>query len=196
MKKLTITLLAVALGVMGMMGQRQVKMPTEHMQTPVNDYTELNSGFFCAVEGGGAYLFDKAQNPGLADFNAVAGYRLNEYLRAGIGLGVRYFWDCEKVRQAYSHFAMPLFLDVRGNFIPTNERDVVPYWSVDLGGSFPDGFMFRPTLGLRIGQERNAFLVGISYLGQQVRQCKLDGQTCSKDRKFLSGVQVRIGYEF
>ena len=96
-------------------------------------------------------------NFGYTEIDAVAGYRFNEYVRVGLGLGARYYFDNNKVRSTLSEWAFPIFLNVRGNFIPTRYRDVVPYYSFDIGVTVRDGFMLRPTVGLRVGRERSAW---------------------------------------
>ena len=58
--------------------------------------------------------------------------------------------------------------------------------------------MVRPTIGLRIGDfERSAFLVGISYLAQNVRIAKSDSDgRLSRDKYLSSFITLKIGYEF
>ncbi|MCM1290422.1 MAG: hypothetical protein NC207_00625 [Bacteroides sp.] len=174
--------------------QKQIKMPTEHNEgVRYSDYTTYERGFFCAAEAGAAYMIESVQKPVISEIDFVGGYRYNEFFRAGIGIGVRHFAEAGKVRHAPGRFGMPLYLDIRGNFIPTAYRDVVPYYSFDIGTSFPDGMMIRPGVGLRIGQDRSAFLVSLSYLGQDIRTINSDGKI---DRKFMSGISLKVGYEF
>ena len=52
---------------------------------------------------------------------------------------------------------MLIFVNARGNFISQEVREIVPYWSVDIGGAIRDGFMFTPSFGCRIGEQRSAF---------------------------------------
>ena len=58
--------------------------------------------------------------------------------------------------------------------------------------------MVRPTIGLRIGDfERSAFLVGISYLAQNIRIARFDSEgNYSRDNYLSSFVTLKIGYEF
>jgi hypothetical protein len=83
---------------------------------------------------------------------------------------------------------------VRGNFIPTQYRSVVPYYSFSIGGSIRDGFFFRPTVGLRIGQQRSAFLVSLSYVGQSMKGYKWNKELKYVD--YVSFISLGIGYEF
>lgn len=124
----------------------------------------------------------------------MAGYRFNEYVRVGLGLGARYYFDNNKVRSTLSEWAFPIFLNVRGNFIPTRYRDVVPYYSFDIGVTVRDGFMLRPTVGLRVGRERSAFLVGLGYVGQDLSTYSRDN--LRKTRRFVNFITLKLGYEF
>ena len=159
------------------------------------DYTSVGSGFWMAAEASAAYscrLFNS--NFGYTEIDAVAGYRFNEYVRVGLGLGARYYFDNNKVRSTLSEWAFPIFLNVRGNFIPTRYRDVVPYYSFDIGVTVRDGFMLRPTVGLRVGRERSAFLVGLGYVGQDLSTYSRDN--LRKTRRFVNFITLKLGYEF
>lgn len=159
------------------------------------DYTSAGSGFWMAAEASAAYscrLFNS--NFGYTEIDAVAGYRFNEYVRVGLGLGARYYFDNNKVRSTLSEWAFPIFLNVRGNFIPTRYRDVVPYYSFDIGVTVRDGFMLRPTVGLRVGRERSAFLVGLGYVGQDLSTYSRDN--LRKTRRFVNFITLKLGYEF
>lgn len=173
-------------------GSRNVKMPTEsNLGTNQKDYAELSAGFFCVGQVSTAYtLNDKPGKFGFSDLAGIAGYRFNDYFRAGVGIGVRYYYNVGDIRRMSHKFGMPLFLDLRGNFIPNDYRDVVPFWSVDLGATFPDGVMFRPSIGVRVGQPRSAFVASLGYVGQKIR--------CYQGIKddFTSGISLTLGYEF
>lgn len=199
MKKMILTAVA-ALGMLVCSAQEnQIKrLPDVNTRYEQKEYTENSTGFWAAVEASGAYscrLFHS--NFALAEVDAVFGYRFNDYVRVGIGVGGRYYFDNDKVRYTRSEWAFPLYANVRGNFMPTQYRNVVPYYSVDLGGTIRDGMMLRPTLGLRFGQERSAFLLGLGYLGQDLKSfaCTEKGEIKSK-RKFVSFITLKIGYEF
>lgn len=159
------------------------------------DYTSAGSGFWMAAEASAAYSFRLFNsNFGYTEIDAVAGYRFNEYVRVGLGLGARYYFDNNKVRSTLSEWAFPIFLNVRGNFIPTRYRDVVPYYSFDIGVTVRDGFMLRPTVGLRVGRERSAFLVGLGYVGQDLSTYSRDN--LRKTRRFVNFITLKLGYEF
>lgn len=161
-------------------------------------YTENQTGFFCAGEFVGAYSCRlENSNFGFLELDAIGGYRFNEYLNVGAGVGARYYFANNNVRYSSAKWAGPLFIDIRGQFIPHLYRNYVPYYSFDIGGTIRDGFMLRPTLGLRIGEPRSAFLIGIAYTGQNLTSYKWGeaGQKKKKDR-FVSFITLKVGYQF
>lgn len=194
MKKfITFLLLSVSLIASAQQSQqRDVKMPTEsNLGEKFTDYTKLNSGFFCVAQVSTAYTLNPSPRSfGFSDVSGIAGYRFNQYLRAGVGIGARYYYSVGDYRNMSHKFGLPLFLDLRGNFIPDAYRDVVPFWSIDLGATFPDGVMFRPSVGIRVGEPRSAFVLSLGYVGQKIR-------TFSGEKKdFTSGISLSLGYEF
>ena len=62
----------------------------------------------------------------------------------------------------------------------------VPWWSVDLGYSIPEGFYASPTVGVRVGGPRNNFIAGVTYIFQSVAAAKTS----------YHAVGLRLGYEF
>lgn len=152
------------------------------------DYRKRQSRFFFAAELQGAYAITPRTPVGFAtDVNVVAGYRVNEYFRVGVGVGARYYINGGDFRSAKlsSDWACPLFVNFRGNIISEEYRDAVPFYSLDAGFTIGDnGLMIRPTLGYRFGVSHSAFLLGISYWGQ------------ISDKEYLSFVGIKLGYEF
>ena len=84
---------------------------------------------------------------------------------------------------------MSLFVNAHGNILSDNIRRTIPYWSTNIGTSLPDGFFLTPSVGLRIGEKRNAFLVSIGYT---LRHLKVFPKHTSN----YSGVLLKLGYEF
>lgn len=194
MKKLLIAC-ACAAAVLGVSAQNAVTMPTEGTEHRLQkDYQAQNTGFYMAGEASGAYSLNGGKHVSFTELDATGGYRFSEYLRAGIGIGARYYFNAAEVRRHHGKWGMPLYVNLRGNFIPTEERNVVPFWSVDLGATFPDGVMVRPTVGIRVGQPRNAFVASIGYVGQSLKVCpeKLNG----KQNKLYNFITIKVGYEF
>ncbi len=159
-------------------------------RTHYREYKEATSGYWSAVTLNGTTTTKinrkNMQNVGLDWIN---GYRFNEFIRVGIGIGARYYVNNDNVRRNGTAWSFPLFADIRGNIISQQDRGSVPYWSVDMGGEFRGGFYFSPTLGYRFGGPRSSLLLGLSYTLQQF-------DTWKKDNECISGISLKIGYEF
>ena len=177
---------------------RVTRMPEVNGTNLQHTYSEDNSGFWMSAEAVGGYscrLYNS--NFSFAEVDVTAGYRFNEYVRVGLGFGGRYYFDNDKVRYNGSEWGFPLYANVRGNFMPTQYRTTVPYYSFDLGGTILDGFMMRPTVGLRIGQQRSAFLIGLTYTGQSLKGYTWNERgTKDPHFKFVSFISLKLGYEF
>lgn len=156
----------------------------------LGDMNDNDTGFWMSAQINGSYsVFLSSRCAPWTEFDVVGGYRFSQYLKVGIGIGGRYYFDNSRLRSKNEEWSFPIFATVRGNFITDAYRDVTPYYSVDLGGAIQDGFMWRPTVGLRIGQSRSAFLVGITYTGQSLKY------VTGKDR-YVSGLGITLGYEY
>lgn len=177
------------------------RMPSVNTEKLQKDYSTFDTGFWISAEAVGGYSCRLMHsNFSFAEVDVTGGYRFNEYLKVGIGFGGRYYFDNSKVRYSSSEWSFPIYANVRGNFIPTAYRSVVPYYSVDLGGTVRDGFLFRPAVGLRIGQKRNAFLVALAYTGQGLQSYEYEPTPLfvkkEKKNKFVSFISLKLGYEF
>lgn len=151
---------------------------------------ELNKGYWCSLEvNGGSTLMESHNNIALVNAEFTSGYRFSQWLKVGAGIGVTYYPNNKNVRNTNKHLSMPLFINARGNILSEEIRSTLPYWSVNLGTSIPDGFFFTPTVGLRIGEKRSAFLIGISYTLRHLK-------TASGNMSNYSGAMAKIGYEF
>lgn len=155
--------------------------------TGYQDYRSRELRFFFAAEVQGAYELTHPSAVGFAtDLNVVAGCRINEYFRVGLGVGARYYVNGSNYRShRLKDWACPIFANFRGNIISEEYRDAVPFYSLDIGGTIGDnGFMIRPSLGYRFGVSHSAFLLAASYWGQV------------SDGRYLSFVGIKLGYEF
>ena len=85
-------------------------------------------------------------------------------------------------------------MNVRGNFISQADRSMVPYWSVNVGSAINDGFFITPTLGLRFGEQRNSWLLGISYSFNHINTDKLTAPATRVNS--MSALLLHVGYEF
>lgn len=205
-------------------GSTAVTMPETPKRPKYKDYETAEKGYWTAVEiwGGGAVDFGGKPNMCNIDIHWINGYRFNEWIRIGVGLGFRYYLGDlnfasadgrsypEPISSGYnwtdpsnpkeglggSQWALPLYLDLRGNIMSMATRMCVPYWSFDAGYTFSgkfvnqaetvksaaagddpriviggdklqgQGFFFAPTLGIKIVGPRHTVLLGISYMGQ------------------------------
>lgn len=167
---------------------REIRMPEEPSKH-IN-IAEENSGYWCSIEvNGGSTLMENHKNVALVSTEFTNGYRFNQWLKVGVGIGVMYYPNNKNVRDTKSQLSMPLYLNARGNMLSDEIRRTVPYWSVNVGTSIPDGFFFTPTVGLRVGEKRSAFLVGVSYTLRKLK-------TAPDDISNYSGAMVKLGYEF
>ena len=168
---------------------REIRMPESPKATQLN-IAEADRGFWCVIEaGGGSTLMEEHKNVGMLEVSYTGGYRFNQYLKVGVGLGVLYYPNGEKVRDSGKKLAMPLFLNLRGNLLSDEIRRTVPFWSVNVGTAMPDGLFLTPSVGLRIGEKRNAFLMSVGYT---LRHLKTAVGCCEN----YSGAMVKLGYEF
>lgn len=174
---------------------RQIKngdviRPEASSRGKYTDFEDNDKGYWWTAElSGGMSMFSKKSNLGYTQLAVVNGYRFNDFLRVGVGLGVRYYIENDKVRAKSNAWSFPVYADLRGNFMSQDVIRVVPYWSVNAGASIRDGFFFSPTLGVKFGGKRSNMLVGISYTGQTM-------DTKWESDKMVSLLSLKIGYEF
>ena len=162
MKNLFILFLALASFSCAYSQNKVIKMPEQ--PTKGKNIAERDNGFWCATDaGGGSTLMANRKNVAMIEASFSGGYRFNQYLKVGAGLGVLYYPNNDNVRNTNYHVAMPLFLNAHGNFLSEEIRRTVPFWSVNIGSTIPDGFFMTPSVGLRIGEKRSAFLVSVGY---------------------------------
>lgn len=169
---------------------KEPKLPGVGTDKTLKEMTDVDKGFWFSAQLGGAYtLFLAHHCTPWTELDLSGGYRFSQYLKAGAGFGCRYYFDNSKLRHSGIKLSFPVYATLRGNILDETYRTVTPYYSLDLGGAIRDGFMWRPSFGLRIGQSRSAFLVAISYTGQtlEYRDTK---------NKYVSSLGISVGYEF
>jgi hypothetical protein len=169
---------------------RNIKLPNTPKQTNYRNYLSEDTGFWCAfdLEGGSSVMVHHT-NMQYVNLGWAGGYRINEFIRLGIGTGVRYYINNADVRYSDNKFGIPIFANARGNFISAYDRDGVPFWSLNIGGITNDGFFASPTIGYSFGGLRNNFQIGISYTITSFRNYN------KKDMAY-SYFGVKVGYEF
>ncbi len=169
---------------------REVRTLQQPKETNYRDYTSQEQGFWYAVEAeGGSSIMEHKTNMQYVNLTFTGGYRINEYLRVGAGFGGRMYVNNASVRKSNSKFGVPIFANVRGNFISAKDRDGVPFWSVNVGGITNDGAFFSPTIGYSFGGLRNNFQVGVSYTLSNLK----DNTGVRQNYSYFG---LKLGYEF
>lgn len=190
MKKLLCVLLSCVCVLTVNAQYREVRMPKRPKTPTYNDYNTKDEGFWCAVEldGGSSVMLDSPNVP-YTSLTFTGGYRFSEYLRVGAGLGCRMNINNADYFKKSDKFNVPIYANLRGNFISAYHRDGVPFWSVNIGGLTSQGFYANPTVGYSFGGLRNNFLIGLSYTISSFT---------NRDNKDMaySYFGIKLGYEF
>lgn len=190
MKKIFLVLIMNSVLVAANAQYRKVVLPDAPKHTNYKDYSSEDKGFWCSVDlEGASSVMENSKNMQFANVAWTGGYRLSEFLRLGLGVGVRYYFNNSEVRYSDHDFGIPIFFNARGNFISAYDRDGVPFWSVNVGGITNDGFYANPTIGYSFGGLRNNFQIGLSYTITCFRKYN------KKDTAY-SYLGVKLGYEF
>ncbi len=167
-----------------------VILPPVGKDKELTNYNESETGFWISGQVNGGYsLFINDGNSPYTEINVTGGYRMSQYLRFGVGFGGRFYFNSSHIRNNSIKWSFPIYANVRGNIIDDTYRTVVPYYSLDIGGAIQDGFFWRPTIGIRVGQRRSAFLLGISYMGQNIKYV-------DTKNKYASFLGLTLGYEY
>lgn len=180
--------------------------PTNVDKPDFKYYSGMDKGFWAGVDLGSGVSFTNAQVGVPLDFTVILGYRFNQFIKIGAGGGMRYNFISSQVRQipassadnTQGNWSFPIYFEARGNFFKQEYREVVPFWRADVGYTIFDGFMFSPGLGLSFGnQERNHFVLAISYIGQMSKYAVYrTGDTFTVGQGYINQFQLKLGYEF
>lgn len=191
MKRLFVLCGALLSICLGYAQKKEIVMPKAPEHKKYVEYSLMDKGYWWSVDLGIApSLKYRESSMWSSTISFVNGYRFNDYLRLGIGIGANcYFANNDVVRRKSLKWTMPLFVNARGNFMSQDVREVVPFWSIDVGGALGDGFLFTPSVGCRIGESRSALIasLGYSYRGLKAKEELGNG------RNF---VVLKLGYEF
>jgi len=154
-------------------------------------FEDQKIGYFFAAELGFHATINKGPTIWPVGFSVVNGFRANEFISIGAGIGLRYYFNNSVIRKRENEWAFPAYFDIRGNFISHRGRNLVPYWSLDVGHSFGDDRLFiSPTIGLSIGGYRNNVTIGLTYLGQFIDHINGD------DFNYHSLMGLKVGFQF
>jgi hypothetical protein len=155
-----------------------------------------DNGWWCAAEfNGGAFWYAPHVENFVEGFTFTNGYRFSEYIRLGIGFGVRATQDdydyVSKFPYKLQAATLPLFLNARGNMMSMQSRKCVPFWNVDVGFAFLKNLFFLDAgAGMRVGKQRHSFVLSVNYFGQMV------DRHYRQQSNFSNGIMVKLGYEF
>lgn len=190
MKKAFIAMLMLTIVSVANAQYRDVKLPDAPRHTNYRNYEMENSGFWCTFDlECSSSVMVRHRNMQYTGLAWTGGYRLNEFIRIGAGLGVRYYVNNGIVRGTDNNFGLPIFANARGNFISAYDRDGVPFWSFNIGGITNEGLFASPTIGYSFGGLRNNFLIGINYTITNFKNYH-------NTRMGYSYFGLKIGYEF
>ena len=153
-------------------------LPEEPRRGKYIDFPSQDRGLWFAVQASPALGVGRAAGFwGSADL--IAGYRTGEFFKVGAGVSPRF--------DMIAGFALPVYLDLRGNIISQESRMAVPYWNLDAGWTFMEnGVYVSPTVGVRVGMPRNNLIAGVTYIFQHA----------TVPAGIFHAVGLRIGYEF
>ena len=174
MKKL-IAILGLSLMLIPALAQNHTdyQLPETPKRAEYIDFPSLDKGFWFAAQLAPAAAF--AGNGSRATFvqaDIILGYRFGEFFKIGAGIAPRLVIPVNSSTSMMFPPAMlgpidlPIILDLRGNIISQESRMCVPYWSVDAGYTIKQGIYASPTIGIRVGQPRNNFIAGLTYMFQ------------------------------
>lgn len=190
MKKVLLSLIMLSMTVASNAQYRDVKLPDAPKHTNYRTYATQDNGYWFAVEAEGASsVMPLKKNMQYASATFTTGFRFNEFLRIGAGIGSKIYVNNTDVRDSKNQFAVPVFGNVRGNFISAYDRDGVPFWSLNVGYVVNDGIFASPTIGYSFGGLRQNFLIGISYTISRFKDY-------NKENTAYSYFGLKLGYEF
>ncbi len=190
MKRIYLLSVLLLLAIAATAQYREVKLPEKPKQGNYKDYSTAKSGFWGGIDvGGGSSVMAEQPNMQYVGVSVAGGYRLNEFLRMGVGVGARIYVHNHLVRNTTNRVGIPIFANVRGNFISAYDRDGVPFWSLNIGGITKEGFFASPTVGYSFGGLRHNFQIGVSYTISRFKNSTNTGVT-------YSYFGLKLGYEY
>lgn len=190
MKRLLISIIALVVTLSVNAQYRDVKFPEKPKLTGYRNYEREDAGFWYAIEAeGGSSIMAQHTNMQYVNLSFIGGYRISEFLRLGAGVGGRMYVTHANVRNTNNKFGVPIFANVRGNFISAYDRDGVPFWSLNIGGITNEGVFASPSIGYSFGGLRNNFQISLSYTITSFTDY-------TKTKQAYSYVGLKLGYEF
>lgn len=191
MKKIILTLLCATMSIVCTAQENTVNRLPDTPKHPVyKDHTVTQTGYWFSTEGFFGTMADpNSKNLQFIGAQFVNGFRLNEFLRGGVGIGLKHYFKSDDVRTSTTALGFPLFANLRGNLLSQNDREIVPFWSIEAGTEIRTGYYVSPLVGFKIGEQRSSFTVGVSYTMIQM-------DTKDKDDDIRNCITLKFGYEF
>lgn len=173
-----------------------------HQQPEIND-TSTAGSYYNVTSA--ALLFGQGLNTflPLPSLTMINGYRINQRLYTGVGLGMEYF----------EYWVVPLFGEVR--YVTKPGRRTRPFYSFKIGYSFPlqdyreseteysGGFLFSPEIGLRFRMSSStSFVLSAGYHYQHLSYHKTSHNWWSNDLiestfyTHYNRIAIRVGFMF
>ncbi len=168
----------------------QITLPELPKRAKSVDYSMKETGYWIAAEFSGAFATNSHHQSAVLQLGIINGYRFSEFLKIGIGVTPRYYFNaipdfCGKNGKPFS---LPIYLDIRGNITPQADAMFAFCWSTDLGYSINEGIYASPCIGIRAGGIRHNFLANLYYTFQ--------GHNVINSTEPIHLIGLRLGYEF
>lgn len=180
--------------VSGYAQDQTITLPEKPARGKYVDYSLKDSGWWIAAQiTGGLATTNDNIHAGLIQVDIINGYRFSEFLKVGIGFSPRYYFSHNSFplrdkRMIFGVYSLPIYADIRGNFISQEDTMFAPYWNADLGYSIHEGLFFSPGVGLKIGSIRHNVLFGVNYT--------IQGHNVNEVKGIIHIFSIRLGYEF
>lgn len=159
----------------GAFAQNQgITLPEKPKRAKYVDYSTKQTGWWCAAQLGAGYA---TNGHVFGQFDFVNGYRFSEFMKVGVGVSPRIGLN-----------TIPIYAQVRGNFISQEDTMFAFFWNADMGYAINGGVYASPSVGMRYGGIRHNVLISLYYA--------FEGQKPEMSDMSLHLVGLRIGYEF
>lgn len=189
-----IVILCLGVEVLSLAQQKDIILPEVPDRAHYVDYSVKRSGWWCAAQLSGAFATtEDDMYARVFQFDFINGYRFSEFLKVGLGISPRIYasgndFPLDDDKLLFGIYSLPVYADIRGNFVSQEDTMFAPYWNVDFGYAINEGVYLSPGVGLKYGGIRHNLLIGINYT--------LQGHSAGEFNKPIHLLGIRLGYEF
>ena len=181
-KLMIVAALLLGFAASGFAQNQDVRLPEKPKRAKYVDYSTKQTGYWLAAQLGAGY----STAPGFyAQFDFVNGYHFSEFLKVGVGISPKVYFDGKTT--------IPIYAEVRGNIISQEDTMFAFYWNADLGYAINGGLYASPSLGVKFGGIRHNLLVSLYYALEYPFETQSETQRYDHP---AHSVGLRIGYEF